>query len=166
LDPSTHANFKKIDDIVVISYLGSAQVKELGMIRSIAEKHYESFVFGYVTDERVADAEGLAVPAVISYKNTDGDNKAMNGDFNEEDLELFLEMAKKSVIGEFSERTMNDYMAVRGFVFFLSALRCCQLADRTNRKTSWPYTFSPQRRMKRLSYVASSRLLLRSMRSM
>lgn len=97
---------------MIIAYL-SREGKELELIRSIASQYWEAFIFGYVIDERVAEAEGLTVPAVVSYKNTDGDNRAISGELNEEKLEMFLELASKNVIGDFNERSMNDYMAVR-----------------------------------------------------
>ena len=112
ITPSTLADFKKVDDIVIIAYLRPDQKALLEVFSSTAEKHQGHFVFGYSTDMPTADAEGLAMPAIACYKNTDGDHKVMNGHFKEEDIETFLKTATKPVIFDFSERNMNMFMAV------------------------------------------------------
>jgi len=112
VQPSDLNDFKKIDDVVIIAYLRPDQTALLDVFRSVAERHYPELVFGYSTDMPTADAEGLAMPAIVCYKNTDGDNKLMNGHFREEDVETFLKMAAKDVIGEVNERNMDIFMAV------------------------------------------------------
>src|SRR5688572_5314340 len=87
--------FKNIDDIVIIAYLSSDQEPLLNVFRAVARKHHEAFVFGYVDDIAIADAEGLTVPSIVSYKSTDGDKKAISGPFREEDIESFLKLAQK-----------------------------------------------------------------------
>jgi hypothetical protein len=112
VQPSDLNEFKKVDDIVIVAYLRPDQTALLNVFRSVAEKHYPGLVFGYSTDIATADAEGLAMPAIVCYKNIDGDNKVMNGHFKEEDVEAFLKIAAKDVIGEVNERNMDVFMAV------------------------------------------------------
>ncbi|KAF2801189.1 hypothetical protein K505DRAFT_227211 [Melanomma pulvis-pyrius CBS 109.77] len=111
VQPSALADLKKIDDVVIIAYLRPDQEALLEIFRAIAKNHHQNFVFGYSTDMPTADAEGLAMPAIVCYKNSDGDNKVMNGHFKEEDVETFLRTAARDVIGEFNERTMDSFMA-------------------------------------------------------
>jgi len=148
--PSTYVKFKEIDDIVVIAYLSPAHITELEALRNTAEKHYESFVFGYVIDKKREGEE----PTVVAHKNTGGYDLPMDGFICEQNLEFLLEYAKEDEIGRFSEKTMNDYMAV-GTPFprclFVTA------ADQTFRKTSWPSIFSSQLKPKQEASVASSR---------
>ncbi|KAF2707090.1 hypothetical protein K504DRAFT_383805 [Pleomassaria siparia CBS 279.74] len=120
--PSTLADMKKIDDMVVIAYLRPDQKALLDIFQSFAQRHYHDFVFGYSTDMATADAEGLAMPAVVCYKNTDGDDKVMNGHFQEIDLDAFLSaVSTKDVIGEFNERTMDAFMAPGKLAAYLFA---------------------------------------------
>jgi hypothetical protein len=112
IQPSELDEFKKIDDVVVVAYLRPDQTALRDVFRSVAENHYPGLVFGYSTDLAMADAEGLAMPTIVCYKNVDGDNKAMSGHFKEEDVEAFLKMATKDVIGEVNERNMDVFMAV------------------------------------------------------
>lgn len=66
-----------------------------------------------------ADAEGRAMPSIACYKNNDGDHTIISAHFTAQDVERFLDMAKKNIIGDFSERNMETYMAVRILSFQL-----------------------------------------------
>lgn len=112
IEPENVGAFKATDDIVIMAYLRPDQEALLEVFRTVASKHHADYVFGYVTDMPTADAEGLAMPSIVCYKNTDGDNKVMNGHFSEADVGKFLETATRTVIGEFNERNMDVYMAV------------------------------------------------------
>ncbi|KAF2262279.1 hypothetical protein CC78DRAFT_569879 [Lojkania enalia] len=102
---------KKIDDVVVIAYIRPDQESLLETFATVAVEHYQDFVFLYSTDTQVADSEGLVMPAIVCYKNTDGDNAILNGHFTKRDVEKLLEKSKSMVIGEINERTINEYMA-------------------------------------------------------
>jgi hypothetical protein len=112
IETTALAHFKQMDDFVVIAYLRPDQVELLDLYRSVAAKHYHSFIFGYVSHMATADAEGLAMPSIVCYSNIDGDNEVLNGHFTGTDIERMLETAKKMVIGEFSERNVDEYLAV------------------------------------------------------
>lgn len=112
IQPEYLPSFKKIDEIVVVAYLRPDQETLLEEFRSVALSLHQNHVFGYVNDMPTADTEGLAMPSVVCYKNTDGDNKVLNGHFATADVEKFLETATKTIIGDFNERNMDAYMAV------------------------------------------------------
>lgn len=106
------SEFKKIDDLMIVAYLSGELSESKRVFLSIAEKHFKNFVFGYSQDKEIADLEGVTIPSIVCYKNTDGDHKALKGEFTEEDVEAFLATAPNMVIGDFSERNMEAYMAV------------------------------------------------------
>ncbi|KAF2872395.1 thioredoxin-like domain-containing protein [Massariosphaeria phaeospora] len=110
IEPSDISSFKTIDDIVIIAYLRPHQDSLLSVFRSVAARNNENFVFGYSLETQTADNEGLAMPAIVAYRNADGDNKVLNGHFKEGDVESLLENARKSVIGEVTERNLAEYM--------------------------------------------------------
>lgn len=112
VDPATLQSFVKIDDAVVIAYLQPDQESLLATFQEAAVKHSNEAVFGYVDETVAADSEGLIMPSIVYYKNSDGDDQVLKGDFALADLESFLEAAKRMVIGDFSERNVGDYMAV------------------------------------------------------
>jgi len=137
IPPKSLGSFKEIDDVVVIAYLRPDQKALLDGFWNVAARHRHDFVFGFVDDVATADAESLAMPSIVCYKNTDGDNKVLNGHFTEADLEGLLETAKTDVIGEFSERNMDAYMAVCPFTptpMPPHHHRCCQLTIATERQ--------------------------------
>ncbi|KAF2471662.1 uncharacterized protein BDR25DRAFT_222865 [Lindgomyces ingoldianus] len=110
VQPSSLPSFKTIDDIVILAYLLPGQTSLLKSFRSVAAKNNRDLVFGFTTDMPSADAEGLAMPSIVCYKNTDGDNRVMNGHFTESNIEEFLAMATPTLIGEFSEKHIDKYM--------------------------------------------------------
>ncbi|KAF2256452.1 hypothetical protein BU26DRAFT_574581 [Trematosphaeria pertusa] len=121
IEPENVGAFKATDDIVIMAYLRPDQEALLEVFRTVASKHHADYVFGYVTDMPTADAEGLAMPSIVCYKNTDGDNKVMNGHFSEADVGKFLETATRTVIGEFNERNMDVYMAADKLAAYIFA---------------------------------------------
>lgn len=69
-----------------------------------------------------ADAEGLAMPSLVCYRNIDGDGRVLSGHFGEEEVEGLMEMCGgEAVVGEFSERRVAEWMAV-SLCAFLSSL--------------------------------------------
>jgi hypothetical protein len=112
VEPEHLQDFKRVDNIVVIAYLRLDQQALRDVFETVAAKHRFEFVFGFVDDVRTADAEGLAMPSIVCNKNTDGDNKVLNGHFTEADVEMLLEAAKTTVIEDFSEKNMDAYMVV------------------------------------------------------
>lgn len=111
IEPYKLTSFKSVDEIVIIAYFRPDQEALRETFSSAASKHHGSFVFGYVDDMSTADAEGRAMPSIVAYRS-DGNNKIINGYFNEESIEKLLEMSKVNIIGEFSERVQESYMAV------------------------------------------------------
>ncbi|KAF2441853.1 hypothetical protein P171DRAFT_434462 [Karstenula rhodostoma CBS 690.94] len=106
------SEFKKIDDVMIVAYLSEEWSESRRVFLSIADKYYEDFIFGYSQNKKIADMEGVTIPSIVCYKNTDGDHKVLRGDFTEEDVGAFLATAPKMAIGDFSERNMEAYMAV------------------------------------------------------
>ncbi|KAJ4365113.1 hypothetical protein N0V83_008731 [Neocucurbitaria cava] len=110
IQPHDFQALKTIDDIVVVAYLKPDQEELLQTFRDVAESHNQKFVFGYVTDAAIADAEAVTVPSIVCYKNLDGDNKSLSGHFSEADVESFLIAASTYAVKEFRERDMEDFM--------------------------------------------------------
>ncbi|KAJ4357929.1 uncharacterized protein N0V89_002506 [Didymosphaeria variabile] len=105
------SNLKKVDDVVLVAFMSAESDKPKRVLNSIAERFYEDFVFGFTHDKAIADTEGVTMPTIVCYKNGDGDHKVFEGNFTEEDVVAFLATAPKMVIGDFSERSVEAYMA-------------------------------------------------------
>ena len=106
------SDFKKLDDVVIVAFLSGNWDEATEAFYFISEKHHESFIFGYTSDEQSAKKEGVPVPSIVCYKNTDGDHKVLTGPFTKASIEKFLATAPALVMGEFSERNMEAYLAV------------------------------------------------------
>ncbi|PSN68559.1 hypothetical protein BS50DRAFT_490234 [Corynespora cassiicola Philippines] len=120
LDAGALLSFKKVDDIVVVAYLREDHEDTLlATFRTVAEKHHYEFVFAYTTDVEAADAEGLAVPSIVCWKNEDGDHKVLTGKFEEAGVEGVLAKAKVGVIGTFREKEMDKYMVPNKLTTYL-----------------------------------------------
>lgn len=126
------SEFKKLDDVVIVAFLPGTWDEATEAFYSISEKHHESFIFGYTSDEQSAKKEGVPVPSIVCYKNIDGDHKVLTGPFTEASIEEFLAKAPGLVIGEFSERNMEAYSAVSLLNLRTDTNFCLTMNSRTN----------------------------------
>lgn len=154
--------FKKVDDVVIIAHLSDEWTEIERIFRFIAKKLHTKFVFGYIKDREIAEAEGFAIPTIVCYKNNDGNHKILEGTFTEEDLWAFLATAPEMVIGDFNDRNMEAYMIVSQQA--PSYLRW-HTSDLSSRESFLP-TSSPPRKKKLRPCVTSSRPSQKSTSSM
>ena len=148
-------NFKRLDDVVIVAFLSGQWGKATEAFYSIAENRSESFVFGYTYNQQSASEEGVSVPAIVCYKNTDGDHQIFEGPFTEENIEMFLATAPEMVMRDFNEREIDTYMKVSIRAVEIRTTNCLILIS----GTSCPLTYSPRPRRKRNCCDMSSRLL-------
>lgn len=97
--------------MVILAYLDPAETELSNVFTAAATEHHHEFVFGLTNDLQLAKADGLTIPSVVCYKNRDGDHTAMNGYFNRETLENFLQYTTPLVVGEITKRNIDTYMA-------------------------------------------------------
>ncbi|KAH7401547.1 thioredoxin-like domain-containing protein [Pyrenochaeta sp. MPI-SDFR-AT-0127] len=102
--------FKAIDTMVVVAYLPPEEKALLQIFQEAAERHYGDYVFGYSTDVLTTTTESITMPSIVCYKNNDGDHRVLNGRFSEKDIEDLLSKASSSVIRDFRERDIEDFM--------------------------------------------------------
>lgn len=103
-------DFRRIDDIVFIAMLDPSDTHHLNIFTSVAEEHHLDYVFGYTTDLTIAEKEKVQAPSVICYQNNDGTNIILGGAFTYADAEKFVFSGRVSVIREFKEKDVEDYM--------------------------------------------------------
>jgi protein disulfide-isomerase A1 len=120
--------FKKIDDMVVVAYLHATTTTAeeqnpslLEVFQEVAEDQYTDFVFGYVDDPDIAQKEGITIPSIMCYKNTDGDHKSLTGVFMQENVESLLEDCSKDIISEFQEKNIDEYMIKTKLALYIFA---------------------------------------------
>ena len=138
------SEFKRLDDIVVVAFLSGEWDEATEAFYSVSDKRHEDFIFGYTTNEQSANQEAVPVPSIVCYKNADGDHKVLKGPLTEASIEQFLATAPELVIGEFSERKMEAYMAVSRRHFWRNTNNWLTMHSQTN----YPPTFSPPRKKK------------------
>lgn len=112
VDDNSLEEFKGIDDIVFVAYIDPTDTELSEIFGTVAAEHHREFVFGIVTDVRLADSNKLAVPSIACHKRRYKDDTAMNGRFDKETLEKFLEFAAAPLIGEITKKNIDEYMSV------------------------------------------------------
>ncbi|OAK95896.1 hypothetical protein IQ06DRAFT_56409 [Phaeosphaeriaceae sp. SRC1lsM3a] len=103
-------DFRRIDDIVFIAMLDPADKHHLNIFTTIAQRHHLDYVFGYTTDLTIPEKEKIQAPSVICYRNNDGDNIILGGAFTEKDAENFVFASRASIMREFKEKFVEDFM--------------------------------------------------------
>ncbi|OAL47136.1 hypothetical protein IQ07DRAFT_682622 [Pyrenochaeta sp. DS3sAY3a] len=117
--------FRALDDVVVLAYLDSDQHGGfLDVFAQVADRagRDREVVFGVVDVRGQAGGdgqgaldvgvEGVNGPAVVCYKNTDGDHQvlALTGELGVHDVEKWLRSARQNAIKEFRERDIEVFM--------------------------------------------------------
>lgn len=102
--------FKAKDRVVVVSFLGSSDAKDLATFSKIADKHRDSYLFGHVSDESTAKTAGVTTPAVVLYRNFDEPEVKFTGSLTDEEaLEKFLKAESIPLIDEVGPENFMTY---------------------------------------------------------
>lgn len=97
--------FKTRDKVVVVGFFADNSGSEVKMFKETAEKMKEKYIFGFSTDQSLAEKEGSKVPGVVLYKEfDDGKNvfpeklKDSNAKLNSNNLKKFIEICGTPLI--------------------------------------------------------------------
>ncbi|KAM7221414.1 hypothetical protein V8F06_003189 [Rhypophila decipiens] len=91
--------FKSADDVAFVVFLDSANGDATATFSKMAEKYRDEFRFGIVTDQSIAKAQDVNVPAVVCYRSIDGD-KVVGSDFEPDKLEAWIKESSRQVLGD------------------------------------------------------------------
>lgn len=111
LTEDTITDFKTADQLVVIGYFGSDDVKSNATYTALAEKLRDNYLFGATSDPALAEAEGVKTPTIVVYKKYDDPKTVYDGEFEVEALREFAAFSAIPLIGEVGPETYSGYMS-------------------------------------------------------
>lgn len=106
-------DFKTMDKIVVVGYMGSDDKKANKSFTSLAESQRDNFLFGASNDAALAKAEGVKQPSIVLYKGFDEKKAVYDGKLEEDAILKWVQTASTPLVGELGPETYAKYMAVR-----------------------------------------------------
>lgn len=104
--------FKTMDKIVIIGYVGADDKTANKSFTAFAEAQRDNFLFGASNDAAIAKAEGAKQPSIVLYKDFDEKKAVYDGKFEDEALLKFVKTASTPLVGELGPETYSQYMAV------------------------------------------------------
>lgn len=108
----TFESVKALDKIVVVAYLKEGDKPSNETYTSIAEALRDEYLFAGTNDVVLAEAEGVAQPAIVLYKDFDDGKDIFKGKFEKEEITSFIKSASTPLVGEVGPETYSGYMAV------------------------------------------------------
>ncbi|KAJ4386406.1 hypothetical protein N0V93_009301 [Gnomoniopsis smithogilvyi] len=96
----TIEGFKSSDDVVFVGYISSEDETARRSFSAVAQKYYQEFTFGLVSDQEVIQAGNVEPPTVVCHIFGDGETRSSGILSGPESLEKFVPEASRRVIGE------------------------------------------------------------------
>jgi protein disulfide-isomerase A1 len=112
LDKDKLADFKTSDSVVLVAYIAADDKASNKAFSSVAGKLRDNYLFGSISDESAAEAEGVSQPAIVLYKTFDEGKNTFTKKFDEEAITKFAKAAATPLIGEVGPETYQGYMSV------------------------------------------------------
>ncbi|CAI7568132.1 unnamed protein product [Penicillium pancosmium] len=103
--------FKTLDKIVIIGYVGSDDKTADKSFADFAESQRDNYLFGVSHDAAIAKAEGAKQPSIVLYKDFDEKKAVYDGKLDEESLLKWVKTASTPLVGELGPETYSKYMA-------------------------------------------------------
>lgn len=108
----TLEEFKTLDKIVIVGYVGSDDKTSNKSFTSFAEANRDNFMFAASNDAALAKAEGAKQPSIVLYKDFDEKKDVYDGKFDEESIMQWVKTASTPLVGELGPETYAKYMSV------------------------------------------------------
>ncbi|KAI0238939.1 protein disulfide-isomerase precursor, partial [Massospora cicadina] len=109
----TAENFEEFlasDKVVMIGYFKDTESEEARVFTELAKKYRNEFLFGRVSDEKLAKEHGASFPGVVLYKKFDEGKDIYTGDFNLDELTEFLKTSSTPLLDDISPDNFRKYM--------------------------------------------------------
>lgn len=113
---------KNEEPLTVVAYLDPESTKTMEEWRALSDKLIDDFAFGYVTDEKFAEKEGITkFPTVVLYKHFDNMKDVYEGSFHGDQIEDFIKVNAVPNLATIRTETFMDYVdAGRPLVYIFS----------------------------------------------
>ncbi|KAJ5102853.1 hypothetical protein N7532_003382 [Penicillium argentinense] len=103
--------FKTLDKIVIIGYVGSDDKTANKSFTAFAEAQRDNYLFAASNDAALAKAEGAKQPSIVLYKDFDEKKAVYDGKLDEESILKWVKTASTPLVGELGPETYSKYMA-------------------------------------------------------
>jgi protein disulfide-isomerase A1 len=111
LTEETLEDFKTLDKITIVGYIGSADKTASESFTAFAESQRDNYLFGSSDDAALAKAEGAKQPSIVLYKDFDEKKAVYDGKLDEEAILKWVKIASTPLVGELGPETYSKYMA-------------------------------------------------------
>lgn len=111
LTEETLEDFKTMDKIVIVGYIGSDDKTANKSFTAFAESQRDNYLFGASNDAALAKTEGAKQPSIVLYKDFDEKKAVYDGKLDEEAILKWVKIASTPLVGELGPETYSKYMA-------------------------------------------------------
>ncbi|KAJ1951063.1 protein disulfide-isomerase precursor [Linderina macrospora] len=125
--------FSKSDRVVVIGYVDDKESSEFSELDTLAKELRDEFVFGVVTDAKLAKKHGVSAPGVVVYKKFDDGKDVFDGKITTDSLREFVKGSSIPLLDDISAETYQMYAQAGlplGFIFYDSEEMKADLTDK------------------------------------
>lgn len=112
LTSETFEEFKTADKVVVVAFFEAGDKNSNTTFSGVAETLRDDYLFGASNDAKLAEAEGVKLPAVVLYKSFDEGKDIFAEKFDKEAITKFTKTSAMPLVGEVGPETYAGYMAV------------------------------------------------------
>ena len=112
LTSETFEEFKTADQVVVVAFFEAGDKTSNTTFSGVAEALRDDYLFGASNDAKLAEAEGVKLPAVVLYKSFDEGKDIFDEKFDKESITKFTKTSAIPLVGEVGPETYAGYMAV------------------------------------------------------
>ncbi|KAI8326695.1 thioredoxin-like protein [Choanephora cucurbitarum] len=107
LDATNFTEFKNSDRVVVVGYAKDEESKAI--LKSVADKLRDDYLFGIVVDEALAKEHEASFPSVVVYKQFDEGRNDLVGALNAEAINEFVKKSSVPLLDEIDASNFQFY---------------------------------------------------------
>ncbi|KAJ5627584.1 hypothetical protein N7528_005011 [Penicillium herquei] len=111
VDEDNLEDFKTLDKIVIIGYVGADDKSSNKSFTAFAEAQRDNYLFGASSDAELAKSQDAKQPSIVLYKDFDEKKDVYEGKFDEESILEWIKVASTPLVGELGPETYSKYMA-------------------------------------------------------
>ncbi|KAL1952549.1 hypothetical protein VTO42DRAFT_4824 [Malbranchea cinnamomea] len=104
-------DFKNLDKVVIVAYIGEDDKASNETYTSIAEKLRDDYLFGGTSDVSLAKAEEVDQPSIVLYKDFDERKDVFTDKFDADAIESFIKTASIPLVGVIGPETYASYIS-------------------------------------------------------
>lgn len=113
VDEANIDEFKTMDKIVVIGYMGSDDKADSETFTKFAESQRDNYLFASSNEPALAAKEDVKQPSLVLYKDFDEKKAVYDGKWTDEAILSWVKTASTPLVGVVGPETYSGYITVR-----------------------------------------------------